>query len=607
MSDVGSHDRRFDVVVAVLVLAMGALAVRQAVLIRQLESPQTPEAKHLARRVERARQSERIICPAPARPGNIFARGKHSYVLIAGSRLVPSCFIDPSLCTPEELGRLSIRLAAMLELDAAKLYSDIAIRADRKFAWVARELSPAQARLIEETIDHRAVGLQYEWRREYPAGSAGATVLGFTNRNDEPGGGIHSMVHQAVLGRDGKRVLLGDARRRPITLEPTVSTRPVDGGNVYLTIDLVIQGYLDQAVGEAVETYDAMWGVGVVVNPWTGEILAMTSIPSFDPNAFNTTPPGQMLNRTICCPYEPGSIFKPIMAAAAVDAGAATWRTHFDCEDGTYYAHRGGRITDHGHHYGLLTLEEIIVKSSNIGMAKVGEKLGNQAMYDIVRQWGFGEPTGVTLPGESGGIVRDAEKWDGYSMRRVPFGQEISTTALQMTMAFAALANGGQLMRPRLIDRICDAQGTIIAATQPQVVRRVVSQKTAEQALQVMHQVIERGTGRRAKLANYSAWGKTGTAQVPGPGGYPEGQYTGSFVAGAPVFRPAAVCLISIYRPDRSKGYYGGLVAAPYVADVLDKTLTYLQVPPDVPARHVAARGRDGDPQASVGTLGANR
>jgi stage V sporulation protein D (sporulation-specific penicillin-binding protein) len=192
-------------------------------------------------------------------------------------------------------------------------------------------------------------------------------------------------------------------------------------------------------------------------------------------------------------------------------------------------------------------------------------------------------------------------------MRRVPFGQEISTTALQMTMAFAALANGGQLMRPRLIERICDARGHVIATSEPQVVRRVVSQKTAEQALQVMHQVIERGTGRRAKLANYSVWGKTGTAQVPGPGGYPEGQYTGSFVAGAPVFRPAAVCLISIYRPDRSKGYYGGLVAAPYVADVLEKTLTYLQVPPDVPARHVAARGRDGDPQASVGTLGANR
>jgi cell division protein FtsI/penicillin-binding protein 2 len=605
MTRAAGHARRFDVVVVVLLLAMGAMAVRQALLLRQLDDPRTPEAQQIAQRMRRARDGQQIICPAPARPGNIFARGKHSYVLVAGSRLVPSCFIDPSLCTPEELGRLSIHLAELLNLDAVELYNNIMLRSDRQFAWVAREMTPAQARLIEESVDHRAVGLKYEWRREYPAGQAGATVLGFTNKNDEPGGGIHSIVHQAVLGRDGRRVLLGDARRRPITLEPTVSTRPVDGGNVYLTIDLVIQGYLDQAVGEAVETYDAMWGVGVVVNPWTGEILAMTSMPSFDPNAFNTAPPEQMLNRAICCPYEPGSILKPIMAAAAVDAGVATWRTHFDCEDGTYLADRGGRITDHGHHYGLLSVEEIIVKSSNIGMAKIGEKLGNAMMYDIVRRWGFGEPTGVSLPGESGGIVRDAGKWDGYSMRRVPFGQEISTTALQMAMAFAALANGGQLMRPRLIDRICDAQGRVIAASEPEVIRRVVSQTTAEQALQVMHQVIERGTGRRAKLANYSAWGKTGTAQVPGPGGYAEGQYTGSFVAGAPVYRPAAVCLISIYRPDRSKGYYGGVVAAPYVADVLEKTLTYLQVPPDVPARHVAARGRDGDPQAAVGMLGA--
>jgi len=307
----------------------------------------------------------------------------------------------------------------------------------------------------------------------------------------------------------------------------------------------------------------------------------MASVPDFNPNRFNSAGAASRTNRAIVVPYEPGSALKPIFAAAAVDAGVVGYQSEIFCEDGVYHAHRGGRISDHGHHYGWLTLTDVVVKSSNIGMAKVGEMLGNEAMYEIARRFGFGEPTGIDLPGESGGILRPLAKWDTYSLRRIPFGQEISTTALQVTMAFAALANGGALLQPQIVDRIVDASGRSVYEAQPSVVRRVISPQSSAQSLDVLRQVVERGTGRACKMDKWTSFGKTGTAQIPGPGGYVDGAYTGSFVGGAPASRPRAVCLISIYWPDRAKGYYGSVVAAPYVKDVLSKTLTYLDVPGD--------------------------
>jgi len=307
----------------------------------------------------------------------------------------------------------------------------------------------------------------------------------------------------------------------------------------------------------------------------------MCSVPSFDPNNFTQADPPNRTNRAMTVPYEPGSVFKPLMAAMVVDAGLMDYQTQIFCENGTYHASRGGRISDHGNSYGWLSLTDVVVHSSNIGMAKVGEKLGNQAMYSALKKYGFGERTGIDLPGESPGIVRDMHKWDGYSMRRVPFGQEISATTVQLTMAFSALANRGLLMQPRLVDMVTDANGQVVYRLGPKVVRRVVSPESAAATLAVMRQVVERGTGTNCKIEGYSVFGKTGTAQIPGPSGYEQGAYIGSFVGGAPVNDPRLVCMISIYWPQRSKGYYGSTVAAPYVKQVLDRTLRYLNVPPN--------------------------
>jgi cell division protein FtsI/penicillin-binding protein 2 len=395
------------------------------------------------------------------------------------------------------------------------------------------------------------------------------------------GGGLELSLDSQLAAIDGTRVMLADSRRRPIWTLPEASNPPKDGSHVFLCLDAVVQESLQNAVAEAVRQYGAKWGAGVVVDPMTGEVLAMSSVPSFDPGDYQRVPAEARTDRTISLPYEPGSALKPVYAAAAVDAGLVSYQTQIFCENGTYAATKGGRISDHGQHYGHLTVEDVVVFSSNIGMAKIGEKLGNRAMFGIAGRFGLGIRSGIELPGESPGIVRPLARWDGYSLRRVPFGQEISVTALQMAMAFSALANGGQLMQPRLVDHICGADGRVVWQSYPKAIRQVVKPTTAAQTLAVLQQVVERGTGKACKLDRWTSFGKTGTAQIPGRKGYIDGAFAGTFVGGAPARQPRVLCVISIYWPDKAKGYYGAKVAAPAVKKVLEQTLTYLNVPPD--------------------------
>ena len=392
-----------------------------------------------------------------------------------------------------------------------------------------------------------------------------------------------------LKGTDGRRAFLVDAGRRPIWRLPDESCYPRDGNHVFLSIDVNVQAILDQAVADAVGAHDAKWGCGVVIEPRTGNVVAISSAPSYDPNRYNEATDEQRTNRAVTVPFEPGSVLKGIYAASAVQAGLATYETPVFCENGSYRAYRGGRITDHGSSYGHLTLTDVVVHSSNIGMAKIGELLGNRRMYAVAQLFGLGRQTGVKLPGESCGIIRPLERWDGYSLRRVPFGQEISVTALQLTMAYAALANGGLLMRPRLVEKVTDTRGRLVLRTRPEVVRRVLTPPVAGQSLAVLEQVVERGTGKKARLERWTSFGKTGTAEIAGPGGYVPGAYVSSFIGGAPAVSPGVVCLISVYWPG-SRAHYGGTVAAPYVKEVLKRTLTYLNIPQDKPLV-VASRG----------------
>ncbi|MDY6913645.1 MAG: penicillin-binding protein 2 [Planctomycetota bacterium] len=561
---------RYNVVFGLLILAVAALGVRLVLLINNCPV----DAADLAEK-----QQRRVI-KLPARQGVIFARTRGGYVPLAVSRQVPSCYVDPFILRAEEIGDTAVAVGQVLGLDPVAVQEKLIRRRRARFVWLKRRITPAEVEGIRR-LRNRAVGIQYEWRRHYPNGQLASTVVGFCNHESAAGGGLELAMYEHIAASDGRRVVLTDARRRPIWPLPEQSSLPQDGRNVFLCLDAVVQGFLEQAVRESVETFSAKWGTGIVVRPRTGEILAMCSVPMFDPNTFNRATPASRTNRAITMPYEPGSAIKPIFAAAAVEAGAADYKTQIFCENGSYRAHRGGRISDHGQNYGHLSLTDVVVYSSNIGMAKVGERLGNSRLHEAARGFGFGAKLGVELPGESGGILRPLAKWNGYSLRRVPFGQEISCTALQLTMAFSSLANGGLLLRPYLVDRVTNADGQVVYHSRRQVVRRVLSRPVADQSLEVLRQVVERGTGKACRMKYWTSFGKTGTAQISGPGGYAEGAYVGSFIGGAPARTPQAVCLISIYWPDRSRGYYGAKVAAPYVKDVLERTLSYLNVPPD--------------------------
>jgi cell division protein FtsI (penicillin-binding protein 3) len=318
----------------------------------------------------------------------------------------------------------------------------------------------------------------------------------------------------------------------------------------------------------------------------------MASYPSYDPNHYPGAYQDERRNRAITDPYEPGSAFKTFVAIGAVGLEKATLQSSFFCCYGVYHAPRGGTIRDFpGEHFGLIPLYEIIVHSSNIGMARLGETLGNQTLYDIVRAFGFGERTGVDLPGESPGMLlplrdrRGRPVWTSYDTLRLPFGQgPVAVTALQMASAFSAIANGGVLMRPRVIDRVLDTDGRVVYQSRPTRVRRVLHPGVTRSFIdQALVQVVQRGTGKKARLDQWTVFGKTGTGQIGGPGGYEDRAYTGTFVGGAPASDPEVVCVISVYRPDYAKGYAGGTVAAPYVRQVLGKTLAYLDVPAERP------------------------
>lgn len=582
---------------AVLALGLAALVARLALLLHVDQGAAAAEAG----------RQHRMVIRLPGRPGNIFARAKQRYILLAGSKQVPFCYADPGMVTSDaELEKLAAKVAPVIGLTHGETFGLMLARRDARFTILKRDLSEEQVRAVE-ALRLGAVAVDYEWRRDYPNGELAATVLGYRRRDGQAGAGLEQTFDREYLaGADGQRVVLADAGRRAIWPVDSECTPPRDGQHVFLSIDAGVQGFLQEAVAESVGKFAAQWGVGIVVNPQTGQVLAMCSVPGFNPNEYERYAPEAVTNKALCVPYEPGSVLKPLFAAAAVDAGVMSYDTPIFCEKGAYEANRGGRITDHGASYGTMSLTDVVVFSSNIGMAKVGEAMGNSALYETADRFGLGRATGIELPGESRGIVRNPRLWDGYSTRRVPFGQEISVTSLQLAMAFSAIANGGWLVRPRIVDCVRDARGQTVWRSERQVVRRALGEQAAAQTTAVLREVVQRGTGKACQMERWSCFGKTGTAQIARDGVYVDGAFVGSFVGAAPAERAEVLCLISIYWPDVSRGHYGSTVAAPYVRQVLERTLAYLDVPPDLePERpKLAGARRAGGQPLAAGPVG---
>ena len=555
------------------------------------------QGEALRARAERQQTAKLII---PAQRGEIVdTRGR----VLAGAARRPSIYMDPSQIDDARFAAYSV--APLLEgVDAAELHETILQRRGEGFVWVKRHVSPSELEAFQELRAARkldAFVVRYEPQREYPFGETAAHVLGFVGGSDDPNqppragrAGIEQQFDRALRGEDGERLVTVDVRRRPLRSRQDEYRPPRDGATVFLTLDVHIQQRAEHHLRAAVEEFDAEWGTALVMDPHSGEVLAMATTPAFDP--AQPIPLGvtaespdfpryrdRLRNRAVADSFEPGSMFKTVIFSSALDHGFVQIGEQI-AVDGPARVLSGRTIHDSGVTLGTVPAERIIYKSSNIGMAIIGMRCGNANLHEWSRAFGFGAQTGIQLPGEHPGLVLPLSTWTRYSMQSVSFGQEVAVTPLQMLTAFSVLCNGGLLYRPRIVRGVVAADGQVLADfTQPEPRRRVLDPDTVavfrREALVPV--VSPEGTGRHAILPDYQAFGKTATAQIalPGGRGYENGAYMSSFVCGAPADNPQAAVLVSVCRP-MGRSYYGGTVAAPAAAAILADTLAYLHVPP---------------------------
>jgi cell division protein FtsI (penicillin-binding protein 3) len=433
------------------------------------------------------------------------------------------------------------------------------------------------------------IGIETGWLRNYPMGRLASHVVGFTSSDNQGLGGIELEYDKQLRGSAGQNIFVADAFRRPIQLREQSSVLS-DGVGIILTIDSSIQQFVRTALLEQYKSYEAEAGIAIVASAKNGAILAMVSLPDFDPDAIGSADPDTFRNCGITYQYEPGSVLKPIVAAIALDSGLVSRYEKIFCENGDYRGRGFGRIGEYSdHRFGNLTVREILIKSSNIGMSKIGQRLGKEKLYEGLRRFGFGQKVDVDLPGEAKGRLRRVWDWTGYSVTRIPFGQEISVTSIQLIRAFCVLASGGRLVQPFLVKAVVDSEGEIVKLrrsapdvgyiVKPEVAKWIVN----DCLVGVVNERKNGGTGWRAKLDKWQVFGKTGTAELARSDGrgYEPNAYVASFVAGAPADDPEIVVLVSIYKPNTrlGKGYTGGAVASPVAAKILEKSLKYLRVP----------------------------
>lgn len=559
-----------------LLLVSAFLTVWGVIVIGRLFQIQIVRHEHYVTRA--AKQQERTLVLSPVR-GSIFDRRGR---ILAESIVAKSIYADPQAITdPKKVARA---LAAVKELRLDAREVERKLRARSEFAWIARQ--------VDEEIADRVTKLGLpgiysldEHRRSYPKGTLASNVIGYVSMDGEGLAGVEHSFDQYVRGRSGKVTLLRDARRGMYMVGGEGKNAPVDGQHVMLTIDEVIQFIAQRALDRAVDQYRPLSGSVTVLDPKTGAVLAMVSYPDFDPNKFRESSPATWRNRPVQDLYEPGSTFKIVTAAAGLEERLVTPSQLIDCADGGIEIARV-RIREHGgHQYGLMSFEDVLAHSSNVGIIKIGLSLGKTRFYDYIRRFGFGEKTGVELPGEADGIVRKVERWSLLSNAVMSMGQEIAVTPLQMVQATATIAAGGLSRQPFIVDRVIDGEGRVIWSHPPTAPKRVVSEKTAAVLNELLKAVVTKGTGQAAALAEHVVAGKTGTAQKAGRGGYAPDKSIASFVGYVPADRPELVILVVIDEPKGAQ--YGGTVAAPVFREIAESSLRYLEIEPSVPVRRV--------------------
>lgn len=548
-------------ILALLALWIGAIAAR-------LYHLQVNRHDEFARRAER--QQQRVIELDPPR-GTIYdARGRE---------LAVSVEVESAFAVPREVpdARAAANaLARVLEVDSGKL--ERLLDADREFVWVARKLDPPQARRVKEL---RLPGIYFleESKRYYPLREVGAHALGYVGTDNHGLAGLEAMYDKVVAGKPGRRTVLRDARQGMAVPANLPSAAPVPGSDLHLTMDAALQQIAERELAKAVERYTPQSGSVVMLDPSTGAVLALASWPTFDPNRFASASDEARRNRPVSDAYEPGSTFKMVTAAAALEEGLIDPDEVLDCEMGGITL-ANVRISDHKK-FGLLTFRDVIAKSSNVGTIKTSLRLSNASFYAMIRAFGFGRTAGIDLPGESPGLLMPVTRWPALAKAYISFGQGISITPLQLALAFGTIANGGRLLEPYLVWQSGSGASARLEHPQPVERGRPISPRTLAVVAELLAGVTaEGGTGRAAVVSGYPVAGKTGTAQKAEPGkGYLANEFIASFAGYAPTAHPAIVAVVVIDDPHG--GYHGGDVAAPVFAAIAQQALLYLNVRPE--------------------------
>jgi cell division protein FtsI (penicillin-binding protein 3) len=564
-------ERRGRIIAVFLIMGLAF-----ALVVLRLFYLQVYERAKLAARGEH--QYEQVVVLEPKR-GTIYDR--------MGRELAVSLDVDSVYGVPSKIDNpreLAQRLARILREDPRKLEQKL--EGDKQFVWISRKVDPAKAARVRE-LDSEDIRLRTEARRFYPKKALAGPLLGFTGIDNHGLEGLEHAYDGMLSGVNGWVLAEKDARGRMVFPGgPGFQFRmPKPGNDVILTIDEVIQHIAEKELDAALATSHAKGGVCIVMNPQTGEVLALSvranghGREAFNPNEPQRYKPAEWRNRAVTDAFEPGSIFKPVLAAAALEERVVHPLERFDCSAGRIQL--ADRVIKDAEEHGVLTFTDVIAESSNVGTIKVALRLGKERFYKYITAFGFGRKTGVDLPGEIPGILRDVRTWSGVSLGEVAIGQEIGVTPMQMAAVYSAFANNGVLMKPFIVSEIVNRSGGKGQKIMPLPVGQVITAETTAKVNKILQRVVETGTGQKAKPSGYTAAGKTGTAQKIDhqTRRFSKKEYVSSFVGFVPASAPKLVIVVMVDTPEGD--IYGGSVAAPVFKAVAEQSLAYLQVPPD--------------------------
>jgi cell division protein FtsI/penicillin-binding protein 2 len=511
------------------------------------------------------------------RDGGVLVRSLPSESIYA----VPSNVVDP---------RAAQKLAPVLHLPAARI--DAALHEKLQFRWLARKVPHEVA---EQVHALGIAGIETKGEetglRFVASGRLASTVVGFTGTDENGLDGLEYAFDGLLRGTPGRMRIEADQFGRAIPFGEThVVDRAVPGRTIVTTLDPYLQFQAERLLRASVKRWHAKSGTAMVMDPWTGELLAVANVPDFEPARFNAFPSDSWRDRAIADAYEPGSTFKLITAAAALESGKVSSEARFAARDALLVGGRTIRNAEDGlmaGNSGTESIEDIVAYSHNVGAAEIGLSVGKRAMYRTIRAFGFGSPTQIELTGENPGILDPPETWSGSQLATISFGHGISTTPLALVRAYAAIANGGTLLRPRIVHALADADGNVFYRYPAEVERRAISARTSATLMRYLRAVVARGTGRQtARVAGYTTAGKTGTAQVVENGRYEPGAYVASFIGMIPAERPRYVILVKVERPRGS--IYGSEVAAPVFAELARAAMLHAGIMPAAPPRLVS-------------------